>query len=191
MYTDPLGLKPQPIPGGGGVPVTGGGLPWPTGQRKPTTAIPSTIPTTNVTGVAARYVLVPVVVWGFEIAVYLVVTSPILIGSIILLQQEDDGEEGSLGDLTPEEIEQIQDIVDKAGVPLEVVGSAAKGKRTKDSDIDYVVPISTREYIAPFENELPDIDPEHGILNGPHSSFEGPSIRFEPGQPPQFIPQKF
>ena len=36
---------------------------------------------------------------------------------------------GGLGDLTPAEIRQIQGVVDRAGRPLEVVGSAARGHR--------------------------------------------------------------
>ena len=55
-----------------------------------------------------------------------------------------------LGDLTPEEITQIQAVVDDAQRPLEVVGSAARGERKGvglniapckgvKSDIDYAI----------------------------------------------------
>jgi len=42
-----------------------------------------------------------------------------------------------LGDLTAEEISQIQGVVDQAGRPHYVVGSAAEGLRPSFSDIDY------------------------------------------------------
>src|SRR3990172_4371237 len=50
------------------------------------------------------------------------------------------------GDLSVEELGQIQGVVNKAGRPLTVVGSAARGARTPISDIDYAVPRSSFEY---------------------------------------------
>jgi len=109
-----------------------------------------------------------------------------------------------LGDLTDEEADQIQEIVNAAGRPLEVIGSAARGERRnagtnlplgKDknerSDIDYIIPYSSKEYY--LENGLyellPDIDPEKGPNFGTHNPFIGPAIRFEPYRNPYFIPQ--
>lgn len=95
-----------------------------------------------------------------------------------------------LGDLTAEEIRQIQKVVDKAGRPLDVVGSAAKGARHAKSDIDYTAASASHEYFKGLESGLPKLDSSHGILRGSPSPFEGPSIRFEPGVPPSFIPKQ-
>lgn len=106
-----------------------------------------------------------------------------------------------LGDLTDEEIRQIQDVVDRAGRPLEVVGSAARGERkgvgtdgpiTKGvkSDIDYAIPPASYAYFegANAQDLLPGVDPNDGLLMGIHSPHDGPSIRFEPGQLPRWVP---
>jgi hypothetical protein len=106
-----------------------------------------------------------------------------------------------LGDLTPGEIAQIQSVVDAAGRPLEVVGSAAEGVRREigsklpfgkgpgtRSDIDYLIPPSSRQHFADFEDNLPDVDPLTGIIPGTHNPFIGPAIRFEPWMPPIFVP---
>jgi RHS repeat-associated protein len=85
-----------------------------------------------------------------------------------------------LGDLTAQEASQIQNVVNKAGRPLEVVGSAARGARTAASDIDYLVPHSSLSYYEGLAEELPGIDPSHGIVPGTANPFMGPSIRFEP-----------
>jgi RHS repeat-associated protein len=106
-----------------------------------------------------------------------------------------------LGDLTRKEQEDIQRVVDRAGRPLDVVGSAARGKRRgrgadlpigkgKDgkSDIDYVAPSNSHPYFRDFRENLPDLDPKHGIIPGPPDPHQGPSIRFEPGNKPRFVP---
>ncbi|MBN8861713.1 MAG: RHS repeat-associated core domain-containing protein, partial [Sphingobacteriales bacterium] len=105
-----------------------------------------------------------------------------------------------LGDLTKAEIKTIQNVVNEAERPIEVVGSAANGARrgvgsdlpigkgagTK-SDIDYIAPPSS---IPNFnQSKLPSIDPKTGIVPGYGNPFQGPVIRFEPGTKPIFIPK--
>jgi hypothetical protein len=87
---------------------------------------------------------------------------------------------GEFGDLTVEEIEAIQNVVNQAGRPLEVVGSAASGTRTALSDIDYVIPPSSLQYFEGLETQLPGLDPTHGIIPGVGNPNIGPVIRFEP-----------
>ncbi len=89
-------------------------------------------------------------------------------------------EKTTTGDLTPEEIEEIQSIVNQAGRPIEVVGSAASGTRGPDSDIDYIAPPSSIPYFEPYAEQLPGIDPDHGIIPGTGNSHQGSFIRFEP-----------
>lgn len=109
-----------------------------------------------------------------------------------------------LGDLTVSEINQIQNIVNQAERPLEVVGSAANGTRRgigsnlpigkgigTRSDIDYVVPHGS---IFAYEGgglnlKLPSIG-NHGIVPGTHNPFIGPAVRFEPYANPFFVPMK-
>ncbi|WP_165371453.1 RHS repeat domain-containing protein [Pseudolysobacter antarcticus] len=86
----------------------------------------------------------------------------------------------SMGDLTEAEINQIQGVVNQAGRPLSVVGSAAQGARTAESDIDYVVGPSSLPHYDGLEGELPGIDPDHGIIPGYPNPDIGPSIPFEP-----------
>lgn len=86
----------------------------------------------------------------------------------------------SLGDLTATEVQAIQNLVNKAGRPLEIVGSAARGARTAASDIDYVIPPSSLKHFEGLEGQLPGIDPSHGIIPGVGSPSMGPVIRFEP-----------
>lgn len=85
-----------------------------------------------------------------------------------------------LGDLTVSEVRQIQSVVNQAGRPLEVVGSAARGARNAASDIDYIVPPSSAKYFEGLESRLPSIDPKHGIIPGVGNPHAGPVIRFEP-----------
>jgi hypothetical protein len=94
-------------------------------------------------------------------------------------------------DLTHTEVGQIQNVVNQAGRPLEVVGSAARGARRPDSDIDYLVPPSNHPYFNGLETQLPGLDPSHGIVPGVHNPYLGPAVRFEPGlTTPIYIPQK-
>ena len=79
---------------------------------------------------------------------------------------------GKLGDLTKAEVKAIQNVVDEAGRPIEVAGSAAQGTRrgvgtnlpigkgngTK-SDIDYLVAPSAMPYYQGLETKLPLLDP--------------------------------
>jgi hypothetical protein len=90
------------------------------------------------------------------------------------------GPKPDLGDLTPGEVRQIQSVVNEAGRPLEVIGSAARGTRTAGSDIDYVVPPSSLRYYEGLESRLPGVDPEHGIIPGVGNPEIGPVVRFEP-----------
>ena len=87
---------------------------------------------------------------------------------------------GALGDLTAAEAQAIPNVVNQAGRPIEVVGSAARGARTAGSDIDYVVPPSSLKYFDGLEGNLPGIDPSHGLIPGMGNPFIGPVIRFEP-----------
>lgn len=93
-----------------------------------------------------------------------------------------------LGDLTASEINQIQNVVNAAGRPLDVVGSAARAARTATSDIDYTTANANFGNFEGLEGQLPRIDPEHGLLRGYADPDEGPSIRFEPGSTPYFVP---
>lgn len=108
-----------------------------------------------------------------------------------------------LGDLTVNEVEQIQRVVDSASRPLTVVGSAARGTRRNPetdlpigkgegtrSDIDYLGSPSSMPY---FEQtgllyKLPSLAPE-GLIEGLHMSSDGPGIYFEPGIPPVLKPE--
>jgi RHS repeat-associated protein len=108
-----------------------------------------------------------------------------------------------LGDLTKSEVKAIQSVVNEAGRPLEVVGSAAKGTRrgvgtdnpvgkgpgTK-SDIDYIAPPSSLPSFLDFQGKLPSIDPKTGIVPGVTNPYMGPGIRFEPGAKPTYIPKQ-
>lgn len=100
---------------------------------------------------------------------------------------------GALGDLTALEARQIQNVVNQAGRPLEVVGSAANGTRRgvgtdlpigkgpgTRSDIDYISPPSSQSYFEGLQSQLPGIDPKTGIIPGVPNPNIGPSIRFEP-----------
>ncbi len=97
----------------------------------------------------------------------------------------------AMGDLTKSEVGQIQTEVNKAGRPLEVVGSAAEGTRRNvgsdlplgkgpgtRSDIDYIAPPSSIQYFE--QNKLPSIDPNTGIIPGYGNEHIGPVVRFEP-----------
>ena len=95
-----------------------------------------------------------------------------------------------LGDLTKGEIGQIQSVVNEAGRPLDVVGSAARALRSKTSDIDYVAHPLSNAYFKGLQPKLPAIDPKHGIIPGVHNPHIGPAVRFEPGVSPRFIPGK-
>lgn len=96
------------------------------------------------------------------------------------------------GDLTAAERAQIQCVVNDAGRPLDVVGSAARGTRRgvgtslpigkgpgTRSDIDYTTPPSSLPYFKGLESKLPSPgDP--AIFPGGANPSIGPSIRFEP-----------
>jgi hypothetical protein len=98
-------------------------------------------------------------------------------------------------------VKDIQKVVDESGRPIDVVGSAAKGAgrspaenlpygkgpRTK-SDIDYVTTPSSLEYYKGMDGRLPGLDPKTGIVPGTRNPYIGPSLRFEPGSPPRFVP---
>jgi hypothetical protein len=96
-----------------------------------------------------------------------------------------NGMASGLGDLKVGEVNAIQSVVDEAGRPLDVVGSAARGERTATSDIDYTTANANYDYFEGLQKGLPSIDPEHGLLRG---YPDGPSIRFEPGRQPFFVP---
>jgi RHS repeat-associated protein len=109
---------------------------------------------------------------------------------------------GRLGDLTTGEVRQVQSVVDQAGRPLEVVGSAASGTRRgvgtdlpigkgpgTRSDIDYLIPPSSRKHFEGMESRLPGVDPKTGPIPGTHNPHIGPAVRFEPKTPPRYVPE--
>jgi hypothetical protein len=85
-----------------------------------------------------------------------------------------------LGDLSPREIAAIQGVVNQAGRPLEVVGSAARAARKPTSDIDYIAPPNSIPYFQGLSSQLPRMDQSHGIIPGYGNPNQGPVIRFEP-----------
>jgi len=100
---------------------------------------------------------------------------------------------GNGGGLTRAEMRQIQTVVNEAGRPLDVVGSAAAGTRRgagtnlpigkgpgTRSDIDYVAGPSSLPYFAGLQGKLPGLDPKTGVFPGCPNPNIGPSIRFEP-----------
>src|SRR5262249_47525021 len=95
-----------------------------------------------------------------------------------------------LGDLDQAEVDGIQDIVDQAGRPLEVVGSAARGSRGLGSDIDYLVPPGSMRYYQGLEGQLPGLGRTHGLIPGVHNPHVGPAMRFERNAPAQFVPEE-
>ncbi len=92
-----------------------------------------------------------------------------------------------LGDLTFLEVRQIQSVVDQAGRPLEVIGSAARGARRPGSDIDYIVSPSSQSAYSGLSSRLPSLDPSHGLLSGFGNPFQGSVIRFTPGAKPTHV----
>jgi hypothetical protein len=50
------------------------------------------------------------------------------------------------------------------------------------------VPHGSAPYYHGLEDELPDIDPQTGLILGTHNPFVGPAIRFEPEAPPYSVP---
>jgi len=89
------------------------------------------------------------------------------------------------GDLTEQEIGQIQAAVDQAERPLTVVGSAARGTRHEGSDIDYLASPSSYDNFQGLEGDLPNLDPDHGVLSG-FPIPDQPAIPFEPTSDPVF-----
>ena len=110
-----------------------------------------------------------------------------------------EGLPSGLGDLTNAEVKQIQNVVDEAGRPLDVVGSAAKGERRgvgtdlpigkgpgTRSDIDYTASHSNIDFFEKpgLHQKLLSID-QKGIIGGGYNPFIGQAgIRFEPGVKP-------
>ena len=96
------------------------------------------------------------------------------------------------GDLTIDEITQIQGVARESGVDIYVVGSAAKGTRGIKrvmSDIDYLVPwtddLNYKRYSGHgtledlIRNKAPGPH-EHGVFKRRFNPAEGPGIRFSP-----------
>ena len=114
------------------------------------------------------------------------VAGPLMAGLDALVPETmvaDSAAASGLGDLTVGEVNQIQNVVNQAGRPLHVVGSAASGTRTAASDIDYLVSPSSLGYFNDLEAQLPGIDPIHGIIWGFPDPALGPSIPFSPQCP--------
>ena len=170
-YSDPYGLCPwwkpwcKQLGGGGGFGGGGAGGSWDTSQPTRSSASPQA-------------------------------QAAALIVAAEVLEQRATGTASArqteltfnLGDLSPDEILQIQSLTEHVGRPIWVVGSAARGERNPTSDIDYLTGPSSLPYWQPVQNELPGIDPEHGIVPGTHNPHQGGAIRFEPGEVPKVIP---
>jgi hypothetical protein len=103
-------------------------------------------------------------------------------------ENSQDKRSFEFGDLTQYEIHRIQKVVDEAGRPLDVVGSAASGERGEKNEIDYVVGPCSIDYYRDLAHNLPSIDPNDGIIPGTHNPHQGPAIRFEPCTGPRYIP---
>jgi hypothetical protein len=113
---------------------------------------------------------------------------------------------GKMGDLTKAEIDLIQSVVDKTGVRLFVVGSAAKGQRRgvgtdlpfagfgsgkkgTRSDIDYAT-VNGKEDLADLAS-LPDVDPNFGVRGLDYINLKNsPAIEFVPNGKPIFHQQE-
>lgn len=102
--------------------------------------------------------------------------------------EDQPSDRSGLGDLTNDEVARIQNVVDRAGRPLDVVGSAARGTRAAGSDIDYTTVNANHGNYADVLEDLPEIDTDHWLLRGNADPSDGPAIRFEPGNLPLFIP---
>lgn len=124
----------------------------------------------------------PYAYWGTLAAI----TAPLAV--LALPDVAAAGGATELGDLTVSEVSQIRSVVDAAGRPLDVVGSAARAARTATSDIDYTTANANFGNFEGLEGQLPGVDPEHGILRGYADPNIGPSIRFEPGSAPYHVP---
>lgn len=108
-----------------------------------------------------------------------------------------------LGDLRPEEIQQIQNEVNRSRIQIIIVGSAANSlrrnidtdfplavfggsKKYTKSDIDYVVKIGSED--AATLLSLPDMDRSWGVRGVNYINLDkGPIIVFNPNQVPVFI----
>jgi RHS repeat-associated protein len=134
------------------------------------------------------------VAWSGAKATYNVVSTAFFLAGITApARTPTTAPRADVGDLTPQEAVQIQAATDKAGRPIYVGGSAAKGARRgvgtglpigkgpgTRSDIDYIIPHSSVDYWKEFVNELPSIDPQHGPIYGVPNPHIGPTVRFEP-----------
>lgn len=105
------------------------------------------------------------------------------------------------GDLTPDEIAQIQSAAERLGDDIYVVGSAARGARRNvgsdlplgrfgggkegtRSDIDYAVRLDLDD--AADALGLPDVDPTFGVRGLDYINLDsGPALRFSPGRAPE------
>jgi RHS repeat-associated protein len=98
-----------------------------------------------------------------------------------------------LGDLTAQEVAQIQKVVDESGRPIEVVGSAAKGTRRgvgsdlpmgkgpgTQSDIDYIAPPSYHPYLQPLQDQLPGLAPAVGLFRALRTHIRDPRSGLSP-----------
>jgi hypothetical protein len=101
-----------------------------------------------------------------------------------------------LGDLTVNEVQQIQQAVDATGQPVTVIGSAANGTRNAASDIDYLfeqMPEFPSEMndVDEIMEQLPDVDWSHGAIRGTFNPYLGSGISFAPGATPVVLPAAF
>ncbi len=127
------------------------------------------VPVVNTTAQKAR-----ATVYNFEVAN----THTYFAGSAGWWVHNDSG---PYGDLTPEELERIRDLATRAGRPVYVVGSAARGERTERSDIDYVISSSSWDYWRNYRDRLPSID-SHGPIFGVPNPYIGPFIEIPPNR---------
>ncbi|MBF0548699.1 MAG: RHS repeat-associated core domain-containing protein [Candidatus Riflebacteria bacterium] len=101
--------------------------------------------------------------------------------------QVGNATKNGFGDLTANEVRQIQNLARQTGEDVTVVGSAAKGTRgikRPVSDIDYLVdPEASIRSGGKLEDLIRDTAPgpqEHGILKGTPDLSRGPAIIFKP-----------
>lgn len=95
-----------------------------------------------------------------------------------------------LGDLTVQEVESIQGTTNRAGRPLGVAGSAAKGTRQPWSDVDYLATPGSLPYLQPHAAGLPRLEPTDGSVPGSINPFQGPGIQFSPKSRPVLVPSQ-
>src|SRR5579883_641994 len=69
------------------------------------------------------------------------------------------------------------------------IGIKSKTGVSPNENLDlWLLRLSRMLLPQPLQEQLPGIDPAHGLVPGTHNPYIGPAIRFEPGAPPRYIP---